>query len=138
MPRASGRAQTCDRAEALNRLAQAEAFLTAAALVLEDEADAARPGVAGALAVLAGIAASDAACCARLGSRARGQGHDEAVALLSSVEPHGPEMAKDLDRLLNRKDASHYGTAFVSPGEAKKMVSWARRLLDRTARVVEA
>ena len=68
MPRSGGRAQPCDRSDALNRLLQAEAFVTAAALVLEDGTDVARPGVAAALAVLAGIAASDAACCARLGA----------------------------------------------------------------------
>jgi hypothetical protein len=122
----------------LNRLVQAEAFVTAAALVLEDGTDIARPGVAAALAVLAGVAASDAACCARLGNRARGQAHDEASSLLATVEPYGPEMAKDLDRLLSRKDLSHYGTAFVSAGEATRMVSWARRLLARAARIVEA
>lgn len=138
MPRAGSRAQPCDRRDALNRLVQAEAFVTAAALVLEDSTDVARPGVAAALAVLAGVAASDAACCARLGRRARGQAHDEACALLATVEPHGPEMAKDLDRLLSRKDSSRYGTAFVSSAEATRMVSWARRLLDRAATVIEA
>jgi hypothetical protein len=44
--------------------------------------------------VLAGIAASDAACCARLGVRARGQAHAEAVELLGTVEPGGTDMAK--------------------------------------------
>jgi hypothetical protein len=117
---------------------QAEAFVTAAALVLEDTTEVARPGVAAALAVLAGVGASDAACCARLRRRARGQAHDEACALLATVEPHGPEMAKDLDRLLSRKDSSHYGTAFVSSGEATRMVSWARRLVDRATTVIEA
>jgi hypothetical protein len=138
MPRAGARAQLCDRREALNRLAQAESFAAAAELVLEDTSDVARPGVAAALAVLSGIAASDAACCARLGRRARGQAHEEAPLLLATVDPHGPEMAKDLDRLLSRKDSSHYGSAFVSAGEAARMVSWARRLLGRAARAVEA
>jgi tagatose-1,6-bisphosphate aldolase len=138
MPRAGTRAQPCDRRDALNRLMQAEAFVTAAAMVLEDTTDVARPGVAAALAVLAGVAASDAACCARLRRRARGQAHDEASALLATVEPHGPEMAKDLDRLLSRKDSSQYGMAFVSSAEATRMVSWARRLLDRAATVIEA
>jgi hypothetical protein len=138
MPRAGARAQVCDRREALNRLAQGESFAAAAALVLEDTTDVARPGVAAALAVLAGIAASDAACCARLGRRARGQAHEEAAALLASVDPHGPAMAKDLERLLSRKDSSHYGTTFVSAAEAARMVSWARRLLERASRAVEA
>jgi hypothetical protein len=42
-------------------------------LALLDDTDSATPGVAAALAVLAGVAASDAACCAKLRKRARGQ-----------------------------------------------------------------
>lgn len=137
-PRSRPRTQPCGRAEALNRLAQADSFLTAATLVLDDDTDVASPGVAAALAVLAGIAAADAACCARLERRARGQAHDEALALLAEIAPHGAEMAKDLQRLLNRKDASHYGTAFLSSGEATRMVGWAKRILGKAARVVEA
>jgi hypothetical protein len=88
--------------------------------------------------VLAGIAASDAACCARLGARVRGQSHSEAVELLGTVEPRGADMAKDLQRLLNRKDDSQYGVAFVSAAEAARMVAWAKRLLGHARRAVEA
>ncbi len=106
MARSKARTQSCDRSDALNRLAQADAFLLAAELVVDDDSDDdsddATPSVAASLAVLAGIAASDAACCARLGVRARGQSHAEAVELLGTVEPGGAEMAKDLQRLLNR------------------------------------
>ena len=137
MARRSTRTQSCDRADARHRLSQAEAFLLAAELVLDDDTDDATPGVAASLAVLAGIAASDAACCARLGVRARGQAHAEAVDLLGTVSPHGVEMARDLQRLLNRKDDSHYGVAFVSAADASRMVSWARRLLDRAGAAAE-
>ncbi len=58
--------------------------------------------------------------------------------LLAAVEPRGAEMAKDLQRLLNRKDDSQYGMAFVSAGEASRMVGWAKRLLDQARRAVEA
>ena len=88
--------------------------------------------------MLAGIAASDAACCARLGVRARGQAHAEAVDLVGGVEPHGADMAKDLQRLLNRKDDSQYGVAFVSASDAARMVGWAKRLLGQARKVVEA
>jgi hypothetical protein len=54
-------------------------------LVLGDDSDLATPSVAAALAVLAGIAASDAACCARLGRRPRGQDHATATTLLRTV-----------------------------------------------------
>ena len=107
-------------------------------MLLDDGDDVASPGVAGALAVLAGIAASDVACCARLGERARGQAHDEAVGLLATVEPGGPAMAKDLKRLLDRKDAAQYGMAFLGAGEAEKLVGWARRLLASARKAVEA
>lgn len=47
-------------------------------------------------------------------------------------------MAKDLKRLLNRKDDSQYGLAFVSAGDASRMVSWAKRLFGHAQRAVEA
>jgi hypothetical protein len=46
-------------------------------------------------------------------------------------------MAKDLQRLLNRKDDSQYGVAFVSAGDAGRMVSWAKRLVAHARRAVE-
>ena len=47
-------------------------------------------------------------------------------------------MAKDLARLLNRKDNSHYGMALVSSADAVRMVGWAKRLLGRAKRTLEA
>ncbi len=58
------------------------------------------------LTVLAGIAVSYAACCAKLKKRSRGQGHAEAVKLGRAVVPHGEAMAKDLGRLLAAKHES--------------------------------
>ena len=138
MARPKMRTQSCDRRAALSRLAQAEAFLLAAELLVDDDSDAANPGVAASLAVLAGIAASDAACCARLGIRARGQAHAEAVSLLGSVDPGGTSMAKDLQRLLNRKDDSQYGLTLVASPDAARMVGWAKRLLRLSREAVEA
>jgi hypothetical protein len=110
----------------------------AAELVLEDTTALANSGVAAALAILAGIAASDAACCARLRKRARGQAHEEAVALLGTVEPGGTAMAKDLKRLLQRKDSASYGVAFFAFGEARDLVGWTKRLIGRARTAVEA
>lgn len=132
------RTQTCGRPEGQTRLEQAEAFVLAAELVLEDTSAVANSGVAAALAILAGIAASDAACCARLRKRARGQAHDEAVALLETVEPGGVEMAKDLKRLLQKKDSASYGVSFFALGEARDLVEWAKRLIGRARTAVEA
>lgn len=141
MARSKTRTQRCERSDALTRLAQAESFLFAAELIVDDDSDDsddATPSVAASLAVLAGIAASDAACCARLGIRARGQSHSEAVELLRTVEPGGADMAKDLQRLVSRKDDSQYGLAFVSASDASRMVGWAKRLLGLARRAVEA
>lgn len=132
------RTQPCDRNHALSRLAQAESSLFTAELVIGDDSGDATPSVAASLAVLAGVAASDAACCARLRVRSRGQAHAEAVELLGAVEPHGSEMAKDLQRLLNRKDDSQYGLTFVAAADASRMVGWAKRLLGLARRAVEA
>lgn len=135
MARSSSSVSDCSRAEALTRLDRADKFLFVAGMVIEQDE---YPGVAAALAVLAGIAAADAACCARLGQRHRGQHHRGAADLLATVAPGGPGMAKDLDRLLQRKDDAHYGMTLMPAGEATKMVSWAERLLDSARTAVEA
>ena len=85
-PRSRGRTQTCGKPEAGTRLAHARAFADTAELVLDVDDDASL-NVSASLAVLAGIAASDAACCAALGKRPRSQNHREAVTLLSDVAP---------------------------------------------------
>lgn len=79
--------------------------------------------------MLAGIAASDAACCAVLGTRARGQDHREAVALLSGVAAVGAEMSRDLARLLDLKDNAHYGVFYLSETKARQAVKWAQRMV---------
>ena len=143
MSRRKGRTADCSSEDARNRLKRAEAFLTVAELVLGEriETDADHDeinlsGVAAALAVLAGIAAADAACCHRLGTRSRGQDHAQAVALVKQVIPHGDELANDLDRLLDLKDNAHYGVLGVADAEARRAVEWARRMLKNTGMVL--
>lgn len=133
---ANTRSSNCTPAQGRARLHQAEAFLAAAELVLTDDADAATPGVAAALAVLAGIAASDAVCCVKLHKRARGQDHKEAVGLLRTVAPDGIVMAKDLARLLAAKDESHYGLTLVDRNKGRRMVAYARRMIELAASVI--
>jgi hypothetical protein len=70
--------------------------------------------------------------------RARGDDHRQAVRLVDTVHPHGAEMAKDLARLLDRKDQAQYGLHMVGDGDAKKMVGWARRLVAHARAIVEA
>lgn len=130
----SPRQQSCTRDDAQSRLADARSMMDVADLVITDDTI---PGVAGALAVLAGIAAADAACCAALGRRHRGQDHRDAATLLKAVEPDGPAMAKDLRRLLSRKDDAHYGLGTLAAGEERKMVEWAHRLITNAAATLE-
>lgn len=109
-----GRTQDCGPREAATRLAQALKMYEAAELVAgEDEIDESL-STAAALAVLAGIAASDAACCAALGRRSRSADHHDAEALLRSIEPDGERAASRLRRVLAEKDAAHYGLTHVS------------------------
>ena len=120
----------CSHPEALARLAQARRFAEVATLCVEDRFDETLAHVAAALAVLAGIAAVDAACCAKLKQRSRGQNHHDAEDLVATIHPNGSNMAKDLRRLLNEKDNAHYGVMLVNRSTAEKMVGWAHRLID--------
>jgi hypothetical protein len=132
----SPRTGHCTPADARTRLRQAESLLLVADIALSDDTDTASPGVAAALAVLAGIAASDAACCHRLHRRPRGQDHGQAPDLVATVHPHGAEMARDLRALLAAKDDSHYGLHLVSASKAHALLKRARRLVDRAGDVV--
>ena len=130
MPVKGPRTRTCTAADARTRLRQAEAFVPVAELALTDETNTATPRVAAALAVLAGVAASDSACCARLGRRSRGQDHAEATELLKAATPNGPRMARALRELLVAKDESHYGLTLVSRAKARGMLRRAVTLVD--------
>lgn len=93
-------------------------YLDVAETAAAEEGDEAR-NVAAGNAVLAGIAASDAICCVRLGRKPRGQDHREAVSMLQTVRPEGQRLAGDLSTVLAVKDASHYGETFVSAAKLR-------------------
>jgi hypothetical protein len=95
----------------------------------EEEIPASR-SVAAALAVLAGIAAADAACCAALTRRSRGEDHREAAALLRQIVPGGDRAAKALIELLNLKDTAQYGLIPITRRELTTALRRAKRLLD--------
>lgn len=129
-PRHAGRTQSCGRPQATTRLAHAQKFFDAAELIATDVTDdEANASVAASLAVLAGIAASDAACCARLGRRSRSQDHHDAERLLTEIVPRGRDAAKDLRRLLDLKDAAQYGVIHVSATELRSALRRARTLV---------
>ncbi|HEY5943151.1 MAG TPA: hypothetical protein VIT89_09850 [Solirubrobacterales bacterium] len=88
------------------------------------------------LAVLAGIAASDAACCAALGRRSRAQDHQQAAKLVGQVEPGGDQAAKALRRLLSLKDEAQYGFFDVGGQDLQAAIRQARTLVDFAAAAV--
>jgi hypothetical protein len=131
--RISGRTQTCSKEQARNRLSHARKFLEVAEMTAGEAGDIEYASVAAALAVLAGIAASDAACCAALGRRARGQDHQQATRLVEQVEPGGSRAAKALRRLLSLKDEAHYGLFDVGGQDLQAALRQAGTLVDFAA-----
>src|ERR1700690_1142442 len=107
MPQRS-RVSPCGAAEGRTRLRTPQADPEGAGSGLGERDRDEYLNVAAGLAVLAGIAASDAICCVRLGQRHRGDDHRGAAELLRSATPDGAELASTLLRLLDLKDAAHY------------------------------
>lgn len=129
--------QSCSKGQARQRFERARSFLDVAELVVDEaDPDVEYGPVAASLAVLAGIAASDAACCMALGERSRSQNHRDAEALLEQITPGGAEAATALRELIDLKDASHYGFSGVGTGELKRALRRARKLLDFAERVL--
>jgi hypothetical protein len=93
--------------------------------------------VSAGLAILAGIAASDTICCARLRARHRGDDHRGAADLLRRATPDGTDLAATLLRLLDLKDAAHYGVLVVAASKARDAHRWATRLVERAAEETE-
>lgn len=123
------RTQKCGLPEARTRVSSGEKFLEVAGLV-ESEHEGTFRSVGASLAVLAGIAAADAACCAALGRRSRGQDHHEAESLIDEISPGGTDAASALRRLLDLKDSAHYGFIPVSRTDLKVAMRQAQRLVD--------
>jgi hypothetical protein len=126
----SGRTQPCDRAEARIRLENAQKSLEVAELASVEQEIPASRSVAAALAVLSGIASADAACCAALGRRSRGEDHREAAALLRQIVPDGARAATALIDLLNLKDTAQYGLIPITGRELIVARRRAKALLD--------
>jgi hypothetical protein len=129
----SGRTQTCDRTQARTRFDNAEKSLEVAALAAAEQEIPASRSVA---AALSGIASADAACCAALGRRSRGEDHREAAALLREIVPGGDRAAKGLIDLLNLKDTAQYGLIPITRRELTTTLRRARTLPDFAADVL--
>lgn len=130
------RTGNCTKVDAKNRQSQAESFVMVAGLRLIDESDDSTPGVAASLAVLAIVAAADAACCHRLGKRSRSQDHAQAENFVASVEPNGKAMSKKFGDVIAAKDDSHYGLTLVGPAKAKILVQKANDFVKWSKDVV--
>ena len=127
-PARTGRTQPCSEAQAQTRLEHARKLQEVAELTAA-ETDPDYTSVAAALAVLAGIAASDAACCKALGRRSRGQDHHAAEDLVRQIEPGGKDAANALRRLINMKDEAHYGLLDVSGKDLQAAARQSRALV---------
>jgi hypothetical protein len=118
---------------------RAREFLEVAELVVDEKDQDASPvyaSAAASLAVLAGIAASDAVCCKTLQERSRSQNHRDAEQLLAQITPGGKKAVGDLRELLNLKDKAQYGFLKMSAPEAQKVMRRATRLVDFAAEVL--
>jgi hypothetical protein len=123
------RTVACTIREARQRLTTARAYLEAAELILGDERHE-FSSVAAGNAVLAGIAAADAICGKGQRKCFRGEDHRQASELLETAFFDGPKCKKVLLRLLDLKDAAHYGFQDFSRVSARKAVKLARELVD--------
>lgn len=132
MPTKLGRSGECGKPQALARFAHSQKFLEVAELVASEAADGIDPAsasVAAALAILAGIAASDAACCLVLNKRARGESHAQAADFLRTIAG-GSKAAVALSELNSLKDTAHYGVINISSKELKVAMRRATTLVD--------
>lgn len=127
----------CNRIDARNRVEQAEKFLEVAQLFSGDE-DPNGANVSASNAVLAAIAAADAACCAALGEHAQGESHAEAPKVLATVPGGGRDASNALKRAVSIKNKAQYGLIPLSKADrdaamvqAEKLIVFARTVLER-------
>ena len=135
--RGAARTQQCSMAQARIRLEHARKFLDVAELVTGEGGDVEYASAAAALAVLAGIAASDAACCAALGRRSRGDDHRQAVGLVEQVAPGGTRAASSLRRLLSLKDEAQYGFFDVGGKDLQAALRQAKALVEFATKAIQ-
>ena len=118
----------CSVSQAKTRLDHAGLYLEVARLVLADETGS-EATVATGNAVLAGIAAADAICCAATGKRYRGADHREAADYLERVTGDRT-LGQALRDLADYKDGAHYGLSNVKTQRAKAAVRRAETLVN--------
>ncbi len=132
MPRS--KRSDCSKAEAQTRLEHARLYLQVAQMVLADETGS-EATVATGNAVLAGIAAADALCCALVGKHHRGADHREAAEYLEEVTGN-KALARALRDLADYKDQAHYGITNVRVQRATAAIRRATQLVEAAQREV--
>lgn len=131
MARKQPRTQTCGESQARQRLAHARSFLEVAELAADVSDPSLEYGsVAASVAILAGIAAVDAACCRELGERSRSENHHDAELLLEQITPGGKRAASQLRQLIDIKDTAHYGFIDISAAQLKRSLRHSRHLVE--------
>lgn len=113
-------------ADARNRRIIAMRYLEVAVLAATEEGPGANNVVVG-IAVLAGIAASDAICLAATGSRYAGDDHAEAARVLGRTDR---ALGNELAKLVRLKPGAHYGSTFISDNDRTRALRAARKLVD--------
>jgi hypothetical protein len=126
--RKTNRTQDCTPSQARTRRRQAELYLDVAESVLANEAGE-EATVATGNAVLAGIAAADAICCALSGQRYRGSDHRRAADHLETVTGDR-SLARHMRDLIDLKDTGHYGLEDVRSSRATAAVRKATHLVQ--------
>jgi hypothetical protein len=134
-PRQASRTEACGEDDARVRLRDARAQLDLAELAGAASSPEEKKAAAS-CAVLAGIAAADAACCKAVGQRSRSQNHRDAVAVVSQVSPGGPDAAKRLERLLGLKDQAQYGLGDITGQKLSTALRQARALVEFAEKVL--
>jgi hypothetical protein len=131
MGRGRKRTQPCGGIQARQRLAHAKSFLEVAELTADVSDPSLEYGsVAASVAILAGVAAADAACCQMLGRRSRSDDHHDAEELLLEIAPGGKSAGSQLRKLIALKDAAHYGFISVTTPQLKQSVRQAQQLVE--------
>lgn len=131
MARKGGRTQACGEPQARQRLGHARSFLEVAELTADVSDPSLEYGsVAASVAILAGIAAADAACCQELGKRSRSENHHDAEVLLEQITPGGKRAAGQLRQLIDLRDTAHYGFISISAPQLKRSLRQAQHLVE--------
>lgn len=113
------------KSEGRGRRRIAEKYLEVAEIAAME--DGAAVNVAVGVAVLAGIAASDAVCIAALGERYSGLDHAAAVQILGRVDGR---LSGRLRILVDLKASSHYGDSLLTARDRERAIKAARDLVD--------